>query len=140
MFIQGHKPNGKKLSDAFDNLKNALDRFNEALSDPDLAHKEIVQDGTIQRFEFTFELFWKTVKKVLKTEGVETTGPRDVLQNAFQMGFIDNEKIWVEMLGERNIMFHVYDGAQALRIVKLLPDFYKVMMDNFEKLKSKTSI
>ena len=33
-------------------------------------------DGTIHRFEFTFELFWKTSRRFLQQEGIDTASPK----------------------------------------------------------------
>lgn len=127
----------ERLSLAFEKLENAISRMREALADPELETKELLQDGAIQRFEFTFELFWKTAKKVLAEQGIVTSGPRETLIEAFGLGFVGHDKIWIEMMAQRNIMSHVYDGAQALALVKELPDFFKVIEKDFELMKSK---
>jgi len=36
-------------------------------------------DGTIQRFEFVIELYWKTLKRLLALEGINTYTPRESL-------------------------------------------------------------
>ena len=43
-------------------LSQALDRFDEALAVP--LSNPLAIDGTIQRFEFSFELSWKAIKVV----------------------------------------------------------------------------
>ena len=62
------------------NLENALSRLGEALQieNPD----QLYVDGTIQRFEFTLELYWKTLKRLLATEGIETDTPKTTLKEA----------------------------------------------------------
>jgi hypothetical protein len=40
----------------------ALQRLQEPLAMP---YSEVVRDGVIQRFEFTFELLWKTLQVYL---------------------------------------------------------------------------
>ena len=42
-----------------EDYKNALARLKEALEEEP---SEIVLDGILHRFEFTFELAWKTIK------------------------------------------------------------------------------
>ena len=49
----------ERLSD----YKSAVDRLEEALKEPE---SEIVIDGVLHRFEFTFELAWKTIKDALE--------------------------------------------------------------------------
>ena len=48
-----------------------------------LPETDIVRDAAIQRFEFTFELVWKTLQLYLEHEGFEAAGPRAVLKRAF---------------------------------------------------------
>jgi len=39
-----------------------------------------MRDSAIQRFEFTFELFWKTLKAVGDEAGLTSYSPRDALR------------------------------------------------------------
>lgn len=68
----------------------------------------LVAEGTIQRFEFVFELFWKTVKRALEYEGRTPKTPRDSLKEAYALGWIDNEVAWLDMLDCRNTTSHLY--------------------------------
>ena len=52
---------------------------------PIIYELDIVRDAAIQRFEFTFELVWKTLQLYLEHEGLESSGPRAVLKRAFVM-------------------------------------------------------
>ena len=61
----------RALEQLFDDLGRSLGRLAEALGVA--AEEPLAIDGTIQRFEFTFELFWKTVRRL---------GPQGVLQQA----------------------------------------------------------
>ena len=49
----------KRLNERFQDFSNALKRLEEATQE---VPSEIVIDGTIQRYEFTFERAWKTLK------------------------------------------------------------------------------
>ena len=51
----------KKQSQSLRNLGAALERLREALQEPET--NSLAVDGTIQRFEFVIELFWKTLKR-----------------------------------------------------------------------------
>lgn len=59
--------------------------------------QRIVIDATIQQFECTFELFWETLKRCLNEEGIDVKTPRESLQRAFQVGWIDDEAYWIQM-------------------------------------------
>jgi nucleotidyltransferase substrate binding protein (TIGR01987 family) len=110
-------------------LNRALMRFKEGLSDPLFPSKQIIQDGAIQRFEFCFELCWKTLKLFLQKQGIESSGPREVLQKAFQINLITEEGTWLQMLQDRNLMSHVYDATEALVIVGRLEGFLQAMQE-----------
>jgi nucleotidyltransferase substrate binding protein (TIGR01987 family) len=66
-------------------------------------------DATIQRFEFTFELLWKTLRRFLQQEGVDTASPKNTLRHAYRRGILDQEQLWLDMLRDRNRSSHVYD-------------------------------
>ena len=100
-------------------LGNALDRFGEALAHPD--PDEIVMDGTIQRFEFTFELFWKTLRRFLQREGIDTTSPKNTLRHAYRRGLLDQEQLWLDMLEDRNRSSHVYNDRNGSRDLRPAP-------------------
>ncbi|KJR44638.1 hypothetical protein UF75_4986 [Desulfosporosinus sp. I2] len=48
------------------NFKNALSRLKEGIAKYN-GTDDLLRDGVIQRFEFTFELAWKTLKAGLLT-------------------------------------------------------------------------
>lgn len=100
---------------AIDQLQSALTRRSE---DP------VVQAGCIQYFEFCFELAWKTIKQAVANECLpECYSPKSCLQKAFELKWIDNETVWLDMLDSRNIMTHTYSQADAVRIYRKLDSF-----------------
>ena len=90
----------RKRKAALANLERALTRLEEALAVPEDAPLAI--DGTIQRFEFALELTWKSLKRVLADEGIETRTPREAMTEAFRAYWIDHEALWLSMLRDRN--------------------------------------
>lgn len=48
-------------------FNEAVDKLSEGIRQ---ASDELDRDGVIQRFEFTFELFWKTLKRIPGQEGL----------------------------------------------------------------------
>ena len=88
--------------DSFEHLGNALARLHEFLEQKDIKTNEFLRDATIQRFEFVIELYWKIIKKCLLYEKIETDTPRDVMAKAYQFGLIDDQKVWIAMLEDRN--------------------------------------
>ena len=67
---------------------NAAARLDEVAALPET---DIVRDAAIQRFEFTFELVWKTLQLYLEHEGFEAAGPRAVLKRAFVIRLISDQ-------------------------------------------------
>jgi len=96
-----------------DDLDRALDRLDEALAVPETAPLAI--DGTIQRFEFVFELCWKAMKAVLEfnTPSAEANSARFVIKAAYAAGWIDDEAAWLDLLDMRNATSHTYREAVA---------------------------
>lgn len=95
----------KKNGNGLENLGNALKRLAEALREP--KDSPLVIDGTIQRFEFAIELFWKTLMRLLGSEGIQTSTPREAITEAYCAGWIDDDKKWLEMISDRNATSHV---------------------------------
>ncbi|MBI3817323.1 MAG: nucleotidyltransferase substrate binding protein [Planctomycetes bacterium] len=105
-------------------------RLLEAVSQPE---SPMVRDATIQRFEFTFETTWKTLKLYLEHQGQECGGPRPTLKKAFAEGLIatqDESDVWFEMLEDRNLANHAYHEAMALRIYRNIVNKYTNLLES----------
>lgn len=98
----------RKLLDSLGNLRKAVDKLNSALLIPN--DRELVVEGTIQRFEVVVELLWKTLKRALKFEGVRISPdtPRETMKEGFSIGWLHNEPIWQDLLDKRNTTSHQY--------------------------------
>jgi len=121
-----------KYSRNIENLGKALVQFSKALAEPESA---IVRDASIQRFEFTYELLWKTVKSFLEDfHGVRAVSPRQVFKEAFAIDIIDNEDIFLEMLESRNALAHTYSEKQARDIYEKCPQYLTAMEQTFNHL------
>lgn len=97
-------------------VRDSAARLAEAVAQPD---SELIRDATIQRFEFTFEVVWKTLKLYLERQGHECGGPRATLKKAFAENLIptaEESDIWLQMLEDRNLTSHAYDETLAVRI------------------------
>ena len=106
----------------------AVDRLREALDvlacDPD---STVIRDGVIQRFEFSFELAWKSLRDYMADQGADMSGvvfPKQVLKAAYAAGLLSDEGVWLMMLEARNITSHVYDDQQAAKIAAEIRDSY----------------
>jgi nucleotidyltransferase substrate binding protein (TIGR01987 family) len=111
--------------EAVDYLNQALDRFDEALAIP--LTNPLAIDGTIQRFEFCFELSWKAVKTVAMHFGADKRSPRDAFKAAYGFGWIDDETQWIEILHDRNLSSHTYREDIAHAVYRKLPGYAGAM-------------
>lgn len=80
-------------------------RLRKALQQP---KDEFIRDSAIQRFEFTFELFWKLLKEYAVREGLDPRSPRASIKAAFELGIISDENLFLRMLESRNLVTHTY--------------------------------
>ena len=77
----------------FQNFEKAYLLFEEALLDRPLKdYSKLEQEGIIQRFEYTFELAWKTIKDKLFYEGYDEKTPRSVIRRAFEVNMMSEEE------------------------------------------------
>ena len=106
-------------------LLQAAATFSEALDEVD---STLTRDGAIQRFEYTFELSWKTLKKVLKYRGLETNSPREVIRVSAAEGLIDEPTAWLTFLDHRNNTCHTYNSDLADKIYSDMP-YFKAELD-----------
>ena len=121
----------EKINDIYEDFKNALARLQEALNE-DLLKGNIIIDGTIQRFEFTFELSWKLAKSVLSYNGIEAESPRMAIKEAFKAGIVKDGEGWINMLEDRNKTSHIYDEKQALTIYGKIKDVHFTLLKDFD--------
>jgi nucleotidyltransferase substrate binding protein (TIGR01987 family) len=125
-----------KIKNKIKNLSNALARLEEVCQQP-LDKNNIVLDATVQRFEFTYELFWKTLKLLLEEEGIIATTPKGVLREAYQVQWIADEKLWLTMLEDRNRTSHIYSEKEAAAIYERIKLYFPEMKKVFDELCSK---
>lgn len=78
----------------FENFSNCLKVLKKADFEQ-ASESEIYRTGVIAQFNLTFELSWKALQEVLRIHGVEGAdigSPREILQLAYKVGFIVNDK------------------------------------------------
>ena len=118
----------EKIKIQVEDLTNALERLSEAVV---LEGQEIYRDGTIKRFEFSFEVAWKLLKSVNEFLGKYCFNPRDCIRLAYQNDLLNNPEAWFKYLEARNLASHTYDEAQAEKVYEkakeFLPEAQKVL-------------
>jgi nucleotidyltransferase substrate binding protein (TIGR01987 family) len=132
----------KKLraEDALYNYNKALERFVQVVEREEQykedGYGDVYLDLIIKRFEFTYEMSWKTIKRCLSFLGIEVKNPRETFKEAYAQGIITDEAIWLDMIEQRNLSSHVYDEYEVMEIL----DKKERYKEAFETLKSKIEL
>ena len=108
----------------YDNFIKCLEVLKNSDRDK-IANDEIYRMGIIGQFNLTFELSWKALQAALRIHGAGKTGsPREIFKTAYSVGFLPDDKVWIDMLEARNTAAHVYDEAEAEKIAERIFDEY----------------
>ncbi len=120
---------------ALEKLEKAYIKLKEGV---DSAKDELDKDGVIQRFEFTFEALWKTLKIYLEYLGIKKDSPRACAKEAFKMGYLEEDEIFLDMMEDRNLSSYIYDEATSNKIYERISKVYVKYIDGVIKnLKNK---
>lgn len=118
-----------RLEDGLHNFGNALERFASVVERrtefEEDGYGDVYLDLAVKRFEFTFEMAWKAMKRGLAFLGLECKSPRGCIQEAFTQGLIQDEAVWLNMIEMRNLSSHNYDESE-IRILLDRMQAYKV--------------
>lgn len=99
---------------------------------------EMIRDAVIQRFEYTYELCWRMLKRQLEQEvpdpkRLDTLSFKDLIREALEKGISLDMPRWVKYRNERNISTHTYDEEKAQIVyqaaIKFLPDAKKLLAE-----------
>src|SRR3990167_7801078 len=82
------------------------------------AKSELEKAGAIQAFEFSYELAWKTLKRVLAYRGIEVASPRETFRAAALEKLIEDPETWFEFIQKKkkNFTEHIYKRKEADKI------------------------
>ena len=118
----------------FENYKKALQLLEDT---NEIEINRITRGALIKHYEMTIELAWKLLKDYLESEGLLPRTPREVIKYAFQSKIIDDGKLWLEALDERNETVHTYNENQAIviadKIINAYLPLFKKLRQDFEE-------
>jgi len=105
------------FSNALQSLLKGIERAQKAPSDEEL------RDAVIQRFEYTFELSWKMLKRQLENDLpvpslVDGMSYRELMRIAAERGFVADVEKWFVYREQRNITSHTYSRRKAEQVYK----------------------
>lgn len=117
----------------FQNYQRAFSLLREIIEEHEdiCALLPIIKEGIVQRFEYTFELAWKTLKDKMIEDGlvIDKISPKYVFKLAYQSKYIDEIDSWLVMTNDRNLMSHTYDFETFDLVLKRLQDNYFVLLE-----------
>ena len=104
----------ERFEDQREQFERALVRLHAVLLENET---DIVRDALIQRFEFTFEMAWRSLYRYLLGRG-ERVGQQAwaVLPLAFQSLLIEDAELWDQVREYRNLTSHTYNEALAIDV------------------------
>ena len=116
----------------FQNFDRGVVLLREALENGTAALSALEKEGVIHRFEYTFELAWKTLKDFLEAGGlvISPVTPRQVIKDAFAAKVLADGQAWVDMLDHRNLLSHTYDRAVFENAVDTIAARYLPAMES----------
>jgi nucleotidyltransferase substrate binding protein (TIGR01987 family) len=110
------------LEKALASLERALQRSHGLPADEEL------RDACIQRFEYSFELAWKMLKRRLEldvpsTDAVDALSYRAMIRVAAERGLLADPQVWFDYRDQRNRTTHTYDLVVAQQVYACINDF-----------------
>lgn len=125
------------------NLEKALLSLEKAIcrtqQEPD---DEELRDCVIQRFEYTYELSWKMLKRRLEIDlptpsNIDLMGFKELIREGAERGFIENPESWFEYRHQRNITAHTYNELKAKQVYQTALVFIKDADNLLQQLKQR---
>ena len=125
---------GQTLTVSLKPLQKAVKSLQEATTKKNLTQLE--KDGIIQRFEYTFELSWKTLRRYLELNNKPKLGNlKDIFREAGRQKLISSVEEWFQYLEARNLTSHTYDEKIAQQTFQAARHFSKAATELLDHLK-----
>lgn len=89
---------------------------------------DVVRDAAVKRFEFTYEMAWKMMRRHLQWVGrqdLDNVPGRELFRLAARASLIEDPGVWFHYHEARNLTSHTYDEANARKVTSLLKDLVK---------------
>ena len=101
---------------------------------------DFVIEGTVTRFNLSFDLAWKVMKDILvkkmEINDFALGSPREVMRKAYENKIIYSDE-WLTMLRYRNQLTHDYDGTLAYELFDLIVNDYTNLFVEFQGVAAK---
>lgn len=103
---------------------------------------QIIRDATLQRFEYTFEIAWKTAKTYLyEIEGVVAGSPKNVIRECLKVGIFDSQETTeaLIMVDDRNLTVHTYNETLSLSIYSRITVYAPLIRKWLERIETRVN-
>ena len=119
----------------FQNFSRAYSLLREAFTREVDELNDLEKEGVIQRFEYTFELSWNTLKDRLEHDGVimNSVTPRNVIRTAATTGLVADGQTWIDMLEDRRNTSHRYDNELLEEVLGNIRDNYLPILETLHE-------
>ena len=104
-----------------------------------------IRDAAIQRFEYTYELSHKMLKRYLEAtepneEEIDQMSFPDLIRTGCERGLLLNGwDVWKDYRSARNATSHTYNEKKANEVYRVIPEFLKESSYLLSKLKKRIS-
>ena len=119
-----------KLSDInLSSLKKAVNSLQVAIEQP---KNEFTRDASIQRFKYSYEFCWKTLRRYLEANsGIKEYNVKNIFREAAKQNLIENVNHWFVYHEAWNLASHTYNAETAEEAyqaaIKFLNDALKLI-------------
>lgn len=127
-------------------LEKAINSLNAALEEYKIQQNDFLRDSCIQRFEYTYELSWKMLKRYLEmsepaSNTIDELSFPGLIRKANERGLLLSDWTqWKVFREARNATSHAYNENKAEDVFSIIPDFYDESLFLFNKLQERLSI
>lgn len=119
------------LEIAIQDLNNIKDFTKVSIAPPERIYKTF-RDSTIQRFEYSFDQFWKYINLYFKAHGrrIEIETPKSIFREGLKANIFteDQCRLALKMVDHRNLTTHDYDEPLIEEISHNIPKYYDLMV------------
>jgi len=135
--MANEKPDISAFEKAIQRLDEGFQRYDKDVTDTQ------IRDGLIQRFEFTYELSHKMLKRYLEfasaTPAQYDAMPfQDLIRSGNEQGLLLGEwPHWKQYRDMRSKTSHTYDESIALEVVTGIPEFLAEARFLWDKLRER---
>lgn len=125
------------LIESYASFKKAYEKLKEFVETDNDSEKD--RGAIINAFQYTFELFWKTLQKYMRQmEMLDELEPSSTIRTAFQYNLLEEGQGYMNMLKDRNLITHTYKEDTAMDIYQNIKKEYIGLLNEFiEKFDTK---